>query len=111
MEHTVTASPRVSMVLREPRTSGKESRGYLHDLSKFVGCKSTVETADNEPEHRNSMQNHLERRKLIEVNQETRFNRIMDNFKCLDTFVDVRMLVKEMDRMQEEPEPSANQES
>jgi hypothetical protein len=42
---------------------------------------------------------HLQRRKLVDNSPEQRFNRMMDQFKSLDTYIDVKGFIQDMNEM------------
>ncbi len=42
------------------------------------------------------MAQRMRRNKLVENNSESRFNRLLKDFKMLDTYVDIRSFIKDM---------------
>lgn len=58
--------------------------------------------SDNDNHQQNTMmQVHMHRRRLTKNTPETRLNKLMDDFRNLDTFIDVKSLLKDLTTIEE----------
>jgi hypothetical protein len=83
-----------------------QAKPFLNDFSRFLDAKlhsgvnahaESSGSATNPSEVVSSlMAMRLRRNKMVENNSESRFNRLLKDFKQLDTYVDIRSFIKEM---------------
>lgn len=84
----------------------EDGKPLLRNFSRYLDAKLHPSTithirpshASNHPAEvvNNLLALRLRRNKMVENNSESRFNRLLKDFKQLDTYVDIRSFIKDM---------------
>lgn len=85
--------------LRETDANRRQQE-FLQKFDKYLGRKLTNQQERESTSvltiNRKDIENELKRKKLVENTSEVRLQRLMDGFKALDTYVNVKSFLEEV---------------